>query len=103
MLFRSLNAGSPTPAIGASGAICGLWGAASRLLGRARGLSGLWQGPVRGQIILVVALNLLIGLVGVFTGGLAIAWEAHIAGFAAGLLLVGPFARLARPRDRRER
>jgi membrane associated rhomboid family serine protease len=24
-----------------------------------------------------------------------VAWEAHLVGFAAGLLLVGPFARLA--------
>jgi membrane associated rhomboid family serine protease len=29
------------------------------------------------------------------TGGAGVAWEAHLAGFLAGVLLVGPFARLA--------
>lgn len=89
--------------VGASGAISGLWGGAARLLGRRRGLWGLWEGPVRGQVVAVIVLNLLIALTGFATDGLNIAWEAHIAGFLAGLLLIGPFARLARARDHGER
>jgi membrane associated rhomboid family serine protease len=89
--------------VGASGAISGLWGGAARLLGRWRGLWKVWEGPVRGQIAAVVILNLLIGLTGLAASGLHIAWEAHIAGFLAGLLLIGPFTRLARPSYREER
>lgn len=89
--------------VGASGAISGLWGGAARLLGRWRGISRIWDGPVRGQIAAVVILNLLIGVTGLATAGLHIAWEAHIAGFVAGLLLIGPFTRLARPSYREER
>lgn len=89
--------------VGASGAISGLWGGAARLLGRWRGLGRLWDRQVRGQIAAVVILNLLIGLTGLAAGGLHIAWEAHIAGFVAGLLLIGPFTRLARPSYREER
>lgn len=101
--FVALHTDSVAAIVGASGAISGLWGGASRMIRRPEGLWGLWEGPVRGQIIAVVVLNLLIGLTGYAAGGLPIAWEAHIAGFVAGLLLIGPFTRLARSRDSRER
>ncbi|MDO8297526.1 MAG: rhomboid family intramembrane serine protease [Caulobacter sp.] len=101
--FVALHPGGTGLVVGASGAISGLWGGAARLLGRRRGLWGPWQGPVRGQIAAVVVLNLLIGLTGFAVEGLRIAWEAHIAGFVAGLLLIGPFTRLARPSYREER
>jgi membrane associated rhomboid family serine protease len=105
--FVALHWGGLEPVVGASGAISGLWGGASRLIGRWRGLWGIWEGPVRGQIVVVVAFNLLIalaGLAGEATGvAVRIAWEAHVAGFAAGLLLIGPFIHLARPSYREER
>lgn len=101
--YLALNPDSAAQVIGASGAISGLWGGAARLIGRRRGLWGLWQGPAPGQIIAVVALNLLIAVTGFAAGGLQIAWQAHIAGFVAGLLLIGPFSALARPSDREER
>ena len=31
-------------------------------------------------------------------GGAGVGWEAHLAGFAAGVLLIGPFGWLAAPR-----
>lgn len=101
--YVALHPGGTGLVIGASGAISGLWGGAARLIGRRRGLAGLWEGPVRGQIAVVVVLNLLIGLTGFAMGGLSIAWEAHIAGFLAGLLLIGPFTGLARASDRSKR
>lgn len=101
--FVALHPGGTELVVGASGAISGLWGGAARLLGRRRGLWGPWDGPVRGQIAAVLVLNLLIGLTGFAAGGLRIAWEAHVAGFVAGLLLIGLFTRLARPSDREKR
>jgi membrane associated rhomboid family serine protease len=101
--YVGVHPGGVDQVIGASGAISGLWGAAARLLGRWRGLWGVWEGPVRAQILVVVILNALIGLAGLAAGGLHIAWEAHIAGFIAGLLLIGPFTRLARASYREER
>jgi membrane associated rhomboid family serine protease len=32
-------------------------------------------------------------------GGMQVAWQAHIVGYAAGVLLIGPFARLAGARS----
>lgn len=101
--FVALHQDGTSGVIGASGAISGLWGGAARLIGRWRGVWGLWEGPVRGQIAAVVILNLLIGVTGYAAGGLPIAWEAHIAGFVAGLLLIGPFTALARASYRAER
>jgi membrane associated rhomboid family serine protease len=80
--------------IGASGAISALWGAASRLLiGR-----GALASPFDRQVILQGAafavINVVVGMVGLF-GALNVAWEAHLIGYLAGLLLIGPFARLA--------
>jgi membrane associated rhomboid family serine protease len=101
--YIGVHPGGVEMVVGASGAISGLWGGAARLLGRWRGLWGVWEGPVRAQILVVVILNVLIGLTGLAAGGLHIAWETHIAGFVAGLLLIGPFTRLARPSYREER
>lgn len=84
------------PVVGASGAVSGLMGAAARLIER-RGRLGplLGRTPV-GMSIAWVAVNLIFGLTTLTpgAGGAPIAWEAHLAGFFAGLLLVGPLARL---------
>ena len=94
------------PLIGASGAIAGFYGAASRMLvrpGAKRDRAGL--APLTSPTVLAmgaawVAGNLLVGLFG-FNGGFgapgaSVAWEAHIAGYFAGLFLVGLFVRAAR-------
>ena len=48
--------------------------------------SGLW-----------VAVNVVAGLTGLGAGRLeVVAWQAHIGGYAAGLLLAGPFDFFAR-------
>ena len=81
-------------AVGASGAISGLWGAASRLLiGRGQ-LAPITNRMALTQGAAFMVVNVVVGLL----GGLAamnIAWEAHVAGYIAGLLLIGPAARLA--------
>ncbi|HFC05092.1 MAG TPA: rhomboid family intramembrane serine protease [Rhizobiales bacterium] len=97
--------------IGASGAIAGQMAAAVRLMYSAPGgLSGLQTTDfsnvrvlnlaqllqVRGAVLFLViwvVLNLVFGISGFGTGGgiARIAWEAHLGGFAGGLLLFGLF------------
>jgi rhomboid protease GluP len=90
------------PAVGASGAICGLWGAAARIeAGVGGALAPLRSRAVALQIVELIKSNLI--LVGIFLAlaflshrNLGIAWQAHAVGFAAGLLLIGPALKLAR-------
>lgn len=89
--FLALNPGSHTVMLGASGALSGLWGAASRFpveRGRLQPIWAprVWRASAPFLLINVVLMGLLSGL------GLPIAWQAHLGGFLAGLLLVGVFA-----------
>lgn len=93
--------------VGASGAISGMTGAATRFgfrIDRSR-LPAAYGGPplpigsvfrirqVYTFIAVWVATNVLAGA-GLLTGGeQAVAWQAHLGGFAAGFLLVGLFVR----------
>jgi membrane associated rhomboid family serine protease len=94
------NWGSTDPVIGASAAISGLMGAAFRLLGRDGG--GVFRpqamAPIFSRQILLISLvwvviNVVAGLTGLGAGpGVQlIAWQAHLGGYAAGLLLAGLF------------
>jgi len=97
--FAAVHPGSATGIVGASGAVSGMMGAVARLIGGRGRLGGLFSSPVIGMGLALLVVNLLIaGLGGAWapgSGGAQIAWEAHLAGFLAGLLLVGPFALLA--------
>jgi membrane associated rhomboid family serine protease len=108
-LYLALNFGSEAPMIGASAAISGLTAAAIRFVFhaggplsalRGRGGAAFWAPAVpllaalrTPQVLLFVAIwfgiNLLSGvspgMVG--AGSAAVAWQAHIGGFLAGLLL----------------
>jgi Uncharacterized membrane protein (homolog of Drosophila rhomboid) len=87
------------PVVGASGAVFGLIGASTRIVGpgfvlplidrRVLIMSAMWMG-----------LNLVVGVVGLSASGVGarIAWEAHAAGFLVGLLGVGLLGRLFPPR-----
>ena len=88
-----LHWGGTTPLVGASGAISGLMGASSRLLERPGRLAPLRSRSVAAMSGAWLLINLLLafGLIDVGQGGAPVAWEAHLAGFAAGLLLVGIF------------
>jgi membrane associated rhomboid family serine protease len=83
--------------VGASGAASGLMGAAARLIeGRGR------LGSPFGRTVIVwtiawIAINAVLGLSGLTPGaaGVPVAWQAHIFGYLAGLVLVSPAAWLA--------
>lgn len=108
LCYLALNWGSPVPVVGASGAISGLMAAAIRMLpGQAPWAtqSEAPLAPLLSRQILVfsaiwAAVNLVTAVTGFGVGGESglIAWQAHLGGFLAGLLLCDPFDRL-RPRS----
>ncbi|HTT97720.1 MAG TPA: rhomboid family intramembrane serine protease [Rhizomicrobium sp.] len=105
----AFNWGSPEPVIGASGAIAGLMAAGIRMLSVSAlrspdapsGLLPILSPQVLMFSALWVVMNLVFGLSGIgFLGEAnAIAWQAHIGGYFAGLLLAGPFDHWARKSD----
>jgi len=93
-----LNPAGADPVVGASGAVFGLIGASTRLMGRGRVLP-LLDRRVLSMAAVWMGLNLVIGLIGLSAVGLGarIAWEAHAAGFLVGILAIGPIGRLFPP------
>lgn len=83
-----------TPLAGASGAVSGLLGASTRLIERRDELSPLATRSVVASTFAWIVINAVMGALHYAPGigEVHIAWEAHIAGFFAGLLLIGPFA-----------
>lgn len=89
------------PAVGASGAICGLIGVVARITPHGGPLAPVWSRQVldatlyllRWNVILVAIFWVLGRLTGATSGG--IAWECHLAGYAAGLFLAPLFMKLA--------
>ncbi len=98
----ALNWGSTNPVIGASGAISGLMAAGLRLLPTMRAGPGEANLiPLLSRQFLLFALvwigmNVIVGVTGIGLGGetALIAWQAHLGGFIAGMLLAGPFDHL---------
>lgn len=90
------NGTAIAPMIGASAVVAGFMGAAAHLAISARGLAD-------NRLLAFVGVWLLTnwlfgsGLVDLAGDGAAIAWQAHVGGFAAGLGLFPPLARIARP------
>jgi membrane associated rhomboid family serine protease len=93
--YAALHWGAPYVLVGASGAVSGFMGAASRLM-EGPWLSRFTSRPVLSMAAAWVLVNLIVAMVGLgaVAGDAPIAWEAHLVGYAAGLLLVGPFVRL---------
>lgn len=99
--FAALNPLGSLPAVGASGAICGLWGAAARIdAGPEGNLVPLRSRAVAEHVVQLIKDNLI--LVTLFLAlaffshlKVGIAWQAHVVGFAVGLLLIGPALKLA--------
>ena len=101
LAYLAFNWASPNPVIGASGAIAGLMAAGMRMLpGQApwahpgeTPLAPMFSRQILVFSALWTAINLLTAFTGLGMGGESglIAWQAHLGGFAAGLLLCGPF------------
>jgi membrane associated rhomboid family serine protease len=113
-LFAATTLYSGAYLIGASGGVAGLTGAAVRfifqpvivaqhpetgqrvIVGRKlAGLGDLWRdGRARAFVLIWVVLNAAVPLLPLLTGAdVGIAWQAHLGGFAAGILMVGLFER----------
>ncbi|MBS0332215.1 MAG: rhomboid family intramembrane serine protease [Proteobacteria bacterium] len=97
--YALAHPGGHMPVIGASGAVSGLMGAASRLIAGQGRVGPLFSRTVLGMGGGWIAINLLIAFGGgrllLGAGDAGVAWEAHVAGFIAGALLIGLFARWA--------
>lgn len=113
-LFAATTLYTGSYLIGASGGVAGLTGAACRfifqpvlvathpdtgeriVLGRRlAGLGDLWRdNRARFFILIWVVLNAAVPLLPLVTGvEMSVAWQAHLGGFFAGLLMVGMFER----------
>lgn len=101
-----VHSGSMTPLVGVSAVLSGAMAAAARFAfepGQMGGLGSALQGTHRMPCLTLaqlkdnkqamtflgiwLALNLIFGLTAIGGGGASIAWEAHLGGFLAGLLL----------------
>jgi len=110
--FLAVNWGARVPVIGASGAVAGLMGGTMRFLFSALDMGGIWclrQTPrsvpmmpiavaltdkrVLAATAFLIAINLMtsVGMGTVGADPSMIAWESHIGGYLAGLLLFGFF------------
>src|SRR5258705_8255 len=92
--------GSPMQVVGASGAVSGLMAAGMRILyGRLYGgpgeLAPIFSKPILGFSAVWIIANVVTGIlrIGVSDDLTLIAWVAHLGGFFAGLVLIGPFRR----------
>lgn len=113
-LFAATTLYSGSYLIGASGGVAGLTGAAVRFIfqpiivtrhpetgeqvvigRRLAGLGELWRdNRARFFILIWVVLNAAVPLLPLVTGmQMSVAWQAHLGGFFAGLLMVGLFER----------
>lgn len=94
--YGLIHWGSSEPMVGASGAVFGLIGAATRLLGGEGRVLPMTDRRVISAAIAWMGINALTGLIGYAPGaeGARIAWEAHAVGFVVGFLAIGPLGRL---------
>lgn len=113
LLYLAFHWGSPEPVVGASGAISGLMGAGFRMLPmpgefapeNEASADGTYSPPAQRKLApifsrrilewsaLWIAINVVAGVTGWGTGpGVQlVAWQTHIGGYIAGLVLAGPF------------
>ena len=89
--YLALHPFGAVPMVGASGALCGLWGAAARF-DPDGGVAALSSRRVREQVVAFVRMNLILFVILFIlvrlSGGVGgLAWEAHLGGFLFGLLV----------------
>ena len=95
--FVAANLNGEYAVIGASGAVSGLLGASARVWGRERRVGPILTPGVFLVTVAFMALNLSIVAVGPDAGyddDMPVAWITHVAGFIAGLLLIGPWVKV---------
>lgn len=107
LLHFVLHSQSATPLIGASGAVAGMMGAATRFafrIDRNHGIPGfvgpilpIWQ-VLRQRSVLIfllvwMAVNFITGVYSLTPDGSGIAWEAHVGGFLLGFFGIVLFDR----------
>ncbi|MEO0822124.1 MAG: rhomboid family intramembrane serine protease [Pseudomonadota bacterium] len=97
-LTFGLVATSYVPLVGASGAVFGLLGTLTAWQERWLAEQGASRQPIWMRVAGVIAINVVMAF---GFGGFAIAWQAHLGGFAAGWLLAYAFP--PRLRERRAR
>lgn len=108
LVHLALNWESMNPVVGASGAVSGIMAAAMRMVRLSgtysfRGdipLAPILSRPVLTFTFVWAVINVVAGLIGLGAGPgpHLIAWEAHMGGFAAGLVLASLFDRIAKRR-----
>jgi membrane associated rhomboid family serine protease len=91
-----INAHAETPAVGASGAVCGVFGAYF-LSVRRSWREALADPQVRNAGFSFLFINVFLAGLASVSGFLPIAWEAHLGGFVAGGALYPLLARRAAP------
>jgi membrane associated rhomboid family serine protease len=98
LTFAAFHPHAVSLLVGASGAGSGLMAAASRLLTPDRGLARFFSQPVIVMALAFLVANLIIALVGWAPGAgdAQVAWEAHLGGYAGGLVLFAPVLALLR-------
>ncbi len=104
--YLAIAWGRPGVIIGASGAVSGLMAAGIRMIRAPPAAPGAALAPIlSAQVLMFTALwvgvNLVAGLAGLEIMGNVhpIAWQAHLGGYFAGLILAGPFDRIGRKSD----
>lgn len=105
-VYTILHIGSNFPAIGASGAVFGMFGALMRFLfPRQGGILAIQPQSIEKTlrnrqtsaiIAVIIGIDLLFAAISGILGSGIIAWEAHIGGFVAGFVCFGWFAPPAR-------
>ncbi len=93
LAYVLINPASQIPAVGASGAVCGVFGAYF-LAVRRDWKSALAEPQIRNGVAVFLFVNVGLAALARVTGFLPIAWEAHLGGFIGGALA---YPLLARP------
>ena len=102
LAYVAIQPNSALPAIGASGAISGLWGAMVRIPFAPGPLDPPWSRKALSMSVPFLLINVLLMAALTRFGVLPVAWEAHLGGFVAGMILISFFAvRLPRRLQRR--
>ena len=98
--YALIHPGKQVLVVGASGAVSGLMGGAARVIAGQGDVGPILSRPVFAMGASWLILNLLFAVVGGAlipgSGGADVAWEVHLAGFVAGVLILTPFAWLGR-------